>query len=150
MTDKNTSIVDLAAQATIERLGPEIVRHLTPVIAEVRTRLESEADLVVRQIRERAEAEAAERIREAAAQIEKTTSVPVKKDAKDRAWRTSVQGLIATVVVAVLTAFADLLGGDSVDLLSSAGWKVVLGTVAGAAIMAVSAYVQRILNPPKE
>ena len=149
MSESN-SVVDLAARAVLERLGPELRRQFEPIIAEVRIQAELEAANMVSSIRERAEADAAARIREIAAAAEKTLAVPAKKDAKNRAWRTSLQGLAATVVVAVLTAFADVLGGDSVDLLSGAGWKVVLGTVSGAAVMAVLSYVQRLVNPPKE
>lgn len=149
MSESN-SVVDLAARATLERLGPEFRRHIDPILAEIRIQAELEAAQMIQDIRQRAEEEAAAKLRDLASSVEKTIAVPARKDAKDRAWRTSLQGLIATVVVAALTGFADILAGDGVDLLSGAGWKVVLGTVAGATVMAVSAYVQRLVNPPKE
>lgn len=149
------SVVELAADAVLARVRTEIEKGaVAPILDDVRAFAEAEARKILADVSNRAdEAVAAatqEAIAVATATVTQAVTAPTRKDAKDRALRTTVQGAIATVLVAVLVALADLIAGGGVDLFSSAGWKVVLGTATGAAIMAVSAYVQRVINPPKE
>ncbi|MFC7328152.1 hypothetical protein [Marinactinospora rubrisoli] len=62
----------------------------------------------------------------------------VRADARSRAWRTTLQGLAAVVLVAVAGAVTNsVIAGAVID------WPV-LGAAAGtAALTAVAAYVQR-------
>ncbi|WP_072814268.1 hypothetical protein [Rhodococcus zopfii] len=73
-----------------------------------------------------------------------------KTDARERALRTTVQGAAATVLIAVLLAVAELLGTGTLDLSTGGAWKAIAGTAGGAALMAVMAYVQRLIDPPKD
>lgn len=81
-------------------------------------------------------------------------SVPVppaaKADARNRAGRTAIQGAIAAILVTISTTFATGISNDSVDLTSSGDWKVIAGSVAGAVVATGAAYVQRLVNPPKQ
>ncbi|NLE79093.1 MAG: hypothetical protein GX610_05825 [Rhodococcus sp.] len=72
-----------------------------------------------------------------------------RADAKDRATRTLLQGGIAAVLVAVFTTLAQALGTGALDPTSWESWRVVGGTVLGAAIMAGVSFVQRLVQPPK-
>ncbi|MDV2477149.1 hypothetical protein F8M49_20730 [Rhodococcus zopfii] len=78
------------------------------------------------------------------------TAPDPKTDARDRALRTTVQGAAATVLIAVLLAVAELLGTGTLDLSTGGAWKAIAGTAGGAALMAVMAYVQRLIDPPKD
>ncbi|MFH5231878.1 hypothetical protein [Antrihabitans spumae] len=137
MTAPLTNPLDIIAREVTESVTAR-------VLGEVEARV---ADAV-----QAAQAEALQRIDELLAPVELEPvieAVPPAKDAKSRALRTIVQGGIATVLVAIFTALATAFNGGGVDLTSGEDWKVIAGTVSGAAIMAGAAYVQRIVNPPK-
>ncbi|QXU53606.1 hypothetical protein [Rhodococcus sp. LW-XY12] len=75
--------------------------------------------------------------------------VDAKTDAKDRAWRTLAQGLFVTVLVAIITAFGTAVAAPEFDLLTWDSWRAAATASGTAAVMAVTAYVQRLLSPPK-
>lgn len=141
------SVVDLVRDSVLPKLEAEARAQVDRIAAQVLSDVQKRAAAAV-------EAAAAEAVAVAqsavAAGVGEAVAQPIRNDAKNRAWRTAVQGLIATVVVSVLVALSALASGGGLDLFSSEGWKVVIGTVSGAAIMAVSSYVQRVVNPPKE
>ncbi|BDB62348.1 hypothetical protein [Rhodococcus sp. RDE2] len=81
-----------------------------------------------------------------------SVSVPqfsAKADAKDRAWRTLVQGIVVTVILAVITAFGAAVAAPDFDLLTWDSWKAAATAGGTAAVMAIVAYFQRLLNPPR-
>jgi GGDEF domain-containing protein len=82
------------------------------------------------------------------------SSVPVppaaKADARNRAGRTAIQGAVAAILVTISTTFATGISNDGVDLTSSGDWKVIAGSVVGAVVATGAAYVQRLVNPPKQ
>lgn len=70
---------------------------------------------------------------------------PANVDARSRAWRTFLQGLIAAVVVAVGPVVATAAGG----IHWTREYWIGLGVLAGnAAVAAAVAYVMRFLKPP--
>lgn len=81
-------------------------------------------------------------------------SVPVppaaKADAANRAGRTAIQGAIAAILVTVFTTLATALNSNGIDLTSGSDWKVIAGSVVGAVVATGAAYVQRLVNPPKQ
>lgn len=75
----------------------------------------------------------------------------IKAQAKSRALRTLVQGLLAVVLVAIGNAITQAIAKGSLDIFSWDDWKVV-GALAGtAALGALIAYIQNIfgIKPPK-
>lgn len=75
--------------------------------------------------------------------------VSVRTDARNRAWRTLLQGLVVTVFVAATGAFATAVGKDGFDFGEWESWRLAVNAGMTAALMSVVAYVQRFLNPPK-
>lgn len=75
----------------------------------------------------------------------------IKMQAKSRALRTLVQGLIAVVIAAAGNAVVQAFTKGSLDIFSWNDWKVV-GALTGTAVLgAVVAYVQNAfgIKPPK-
>ncbi|WP_328439096.1 hypothetical protein [Nocardia puris] len=72
-----------------------------------------------------------------------------RADARERATRTALQGAVATIAVAVLLAVAGVIGGGEFDVTSAGDWKAVAGAAIGAVIAAGTAYVQRLVSPPR-
>lgn len=73
----------------------------------------------------------------------------VKADARERSWRTLVQGALATVVVGVGGTVGTAIASDDFSLSDWGDWKAA-GIAAGtAAVAAGIAYVQRLVQPPK-
>lgn len=62
-------------------------------------------------------------------------------DARDRSWRTFVQGLLIDVLVAVCLLVGTSLDGD-VD------WWLLLASVGRTALQTAVSYVYRMLKPP--
>lgn len=156
MTEK--SVVDQTTDEVTKRLSQEFKGALGPLTDEMRSFIEVEAAKIFADMQERGreavKLAAAEAIAvgkaAVAAGVAEAAAKPIKADARDRAWRTTLQGGIATIVIGVLVAVGELVSSGGVDFFTSSGWKVLLGTASGAAVMAVSAYIQRITNPPKE
>lgn len=82
--------------------------------------------------------------------VPNTAPVPVKPDAKDRAWRTLAQGLVATVMLSGAGALGQAIAAPGFDLLGWGSWSGALTGAGTAVLMAVLAYVQRLIQPPKE
>lgn len=77
------------------------------------------------------------------------TPTDVKADARERSWRTLMQGALATVVVGVGGTVGTAIASDSFSLTDWSDWKAA-GIAAGtAAVAAGIAYVQRLIQPPK-
>jgi len=70
-------------------------------------------------------------------------------DAKQRAGRTAIQGAVATVFLAVALTVSGAISGSGFDFTSGGDWKAVAGAAVGAAVAAGTAYVQRIVSPPR-
>lgn len=78
-----------------------------------------------------------------------SSPVDAKADARERSWRTLVQGALATVVVGVGGTVGTAIASDSFSLTDWSDWKAA-GIAAGtAAVAAGIAYVQRLVQPPK-
>lgn len=146
------SVVDVIADAVVERLQGEVERHVAPVIEAVRADAEVRIGAVVDQAQTEAQRVLADLISTDHLGIPYSSgndSVPAKADARDRAKRTLLQGAVATVFVAGMLALAGAVGAPGFDFLDAGSWKTVAGTALGAMLMAGAAYVQRIVNPPK-
>lgn len=75
----------------------------------------------------------------------------IKAQAKSRAWRTLLQGLLAVVVVAVGNVVVQAFTQGTLSVFSWDDWKVV-ATLAGSATLAAAiSYLQNALGikPPK-
>jgi len=156
------NVIDIITKQVVERVGPEIEKR---VGGEIEKRTQD----AVRLVTERVQVEAERRINAAVAEIpqiairaaEQSAGNPIpgelvldggvdaRADAKDRAWRTLVQGLFVTVILAVVTAFGTAVAAPDFDLLTWDSWKAA-ATAAGAAVMiSITAYIQRLISPPK-
>ena len=142
------SVVDVIADAVVERLQGEVERHVAPVIEAVRADAEVRIGAVVDQA-QRVLADLISTDHLGIPYSSGNDSVPAKADARDRAKRTLLQGAVATVFVAGMLALAGAVGAPGFDFLDAGSWKTVAGTALGAMLMAGAAYVQRIVNPPK-
>ncbi len=128
-------------------------------MSQQRSAIELIADRMLEQIEPQITAAAADARAKAEQQIAEwlgsgtvvvPNGVPDKADAKNRALRTAIQGVISTVVVGVLLAVAGVIGGDGFDWTNAADWKAVGGAAIGAVLMAGTAYVHRLVSPPGE
>ncbi|MBH0119824.1 hypothetical protein I0Q12_09975 [Rhodococcus sp. CX] len=136
MSDGN--VIDIITRQVVEK-----------VAAEVDARIDAGVKIITDEVQHRVDGYLAGLPQDVEAELV-VDPPPAKADARDRAWRTTVQGAVATVLIAVLLALADLLGTGTLDLATSGAWKAIAGTAGGAALMAVLAYVQRLISPPKE
>lgn len=150
------NVVDIIARNVIEKVGDEI---------------EARTQAAVQAVTERVELEAQKRIDAAVAEIphiairaaEQATPTPIqgelidigrpgveaKVDAKDRAWRTLAQGVVVTVIVAVVTAFGTAVSSPEFELLTWDSWRTAATTAGTAAMISIVAYIQRLISPPK-
>lgn len=148
------NVVDIIARNVIEKVGDEI---------------EARTQAAVQAVSERVQIEAQRRIDAAVADIptiafraaQQAVPVPVqgelvidehpdaKSDARDRAWRTLAQGLVVTVILAIITAFGTAVAAPEFDLLTWDSWRAAATAGGTAAVMAVAAYIQRLISPPK-
>lgn len=129
-----TNVVDLVTRQVLEQLPQWAGRQVDRALADAR-------------------AEASAQFAQFLADLETSGPAPaapveVKSDARDRAQRTAIQGVVATVVVGVLLAVAGVIG-DGFDFTSGEAWKTVLGAALGAVVAAGTAYVQRLVSPPR-
>lgn len=75
---------------------------------------------------------------------------PAQVDARARAGRTLLGGLVTTVILAVLGALGAAIAAPEFDVFSWGSWAGILQTLATVAVMAVVSFVQRLVSPPKE
>jgi len=137
MSDGN--VIDIITRQVVEK-----------VAAEVDARIDAGVKIVTDEAHRRIDGYLAELPRPVEAELVAQEPAPAKVDARNRAWRTTVQGAVATVLVAVLLALAELLGTGTLDLTTGGAWKAIAGTAGGAALMAVLAYIQRLVSPPRD
>lgn len=148
------NVVDIIARNVIEKVGDEIEARTQAAVQAVSDRVQLEAqrriDAAVADIPTIAIRAAQQAVPTAVpGELVLDTGADVKVDAKDRAWRTLVQGLIVTVILAVVTAFGTAISSDNFDLATWDSWKAA-ATAAGTAVMiSVTAYIQRLVSPPK-
>lgn len=133
-------VVDIVTERVLERLPGVIEERVAPVVdgivADVERRL---TDLI---------SAAAPPIPEF--RTEELTPIVIddpKADARDRARRTLLQGLVATIVVAGILAVAGAFQGGF-DFLDAGAWKTVAGAAVGAMLAAAGSYIQRFIDPP--
>ncbi|MBF6368434.1 hypothetical protein IU469_22310 [Nocardia puris] len=123
----------------------------TSVVDLVRDQVLEQIDSRIAAVVGAAEADARRRLETFLADLPRPGEEPPdpRADARERATRTALQGALATVVVAVLLAVAGVIGGDGFDVTSAGDWKAVAGAAIGAVIAAGTAYVQRLVSPPR-
>lgn len=148
------NVIDIITKQVVERVGPEIEKRTHAAMQGITERVQAEAERRI----EAAVAEIPQIAIRAAGQSAGTpipgelvldSGVDARADAKDRAWRTLVQGLFVTVILAVVTAFGTAVAAPDFDLLTWDSWKAA-ATAAGAAVMiSITAYIQRLISPPK-
>lgn len=117
-------------------------------------RIRGEFEQRVGEVVQAAQAEAQRRLDEftaslPAAEIVVAPPPPAATDARDRARRTALQGVVATLLVAGMTALTGALAAPEFDLTAAADWRVAATSVLTAVVMAGLAFVQRLVNPPK-
>lgn len=150
------NVVDIIARNVIEKVGDEIEARTQAAVQAVTERMELEA-------KKRIDAAVADIPHIAIRAAEQATPTPIpgelvdtgrpgvdaKSDAKDRAWRTLAQGLVVTVLLAIITAFGTAVAAPEFDLLTWDSWRAAATAGGTAAVMAVAAYVQRLISPPR-
>ncbi|APE11004.1 hypothetical protein BO226_19190 [Rhodococcus sp. 2G] len=148
--------IELIAREVAGKLGDQIESRIQEAVKTVSDRVQVEAqrrvDAVVAEI-----PQIAIRVADQAAskpvpgELVETgrPGMDAKTDAKDRAWRTLVQGIVVTVILAVITAFGAAVAAPDFDLLTWDSWKAAATAGGTAAVMAIVAYFQRLLNPPR-
>jgi O-acetyl-ADP-ribose deacetylase (regulator of RNase III) len=140
------SIADLV----IATVGPQIRERAESVVRE-------QVEIVIREGRARLDEEAKNYgalVENAVGAVLAQPAAPstppsVKADARERSWRTLVQGLIATVIVSVGGGVATAIAEPGFDILSSASLTTAAAAGGTAAIAAILSYVQRLVQPPK-
>ncbi|MGW9567135.1 hypothetical protein [Prescottella equi] len=75
---------------------------------------------------------------------------PASADARARAGRTLLGGLVTTMILAVLGALGAAIAAPEFDVFSWGSWSGVVQTLATVAVMSVVSFVQRLVSPPKE
>jgi hypothetical protein len=129
----STNLVDLVAAKALEQLEGTVEQRVNAAVAELRAT---------------AERQMADWLGNGGQVVLPPNAVPDKTDARNRAQRTVIQGVISTVVVAVLLAISGVIGGDGFDWTNLGDWKAVGGAALGAVLMTVTAYVHRLVSPP--
>ncbi|MBP2211075.1 lysozyme family protein [Rhodococcus ruber] len=122
-------IVAREARARIEAALPQLVEAVVPALVEAALR--------------------GDRVEDVATPTPTTQLPNPKADAKDRARRTLLQGLVATVLVGVTTALGASLSSPDFSVFELASWSTAGTAAVTAALMAVVSYVQRLVLPPK-
>lgn len=128
MASTAVEIVTREAKARVEAALPSLVEAIVPALLEAVLRGDKVEDV-------------------------DTPLVPIpvdpKADAKDRAWRTLLQGLVATVLVGVTTALGSSLADPTFSFFELGSWTTALGAASAAAAMSGLAYIQRVLESRK-
>lgn len=137
MGDQIESRIQEAVKAVSDRVQVEAQRRIESAVAEAST-IATQAAL--RAIPTQATGELV---------VDELPGVDAKTDAKDRAWRTLAQGLFVTILLAIITAFGTAVAAPDFDLLTWDSWRAAATAGGTAAVMAVAAYVQRLISPPK-
>lgn len=149
--------IELIAREVAAKMGDQIETRIEAATKAVSERLQTEVERRI----DAAVSQASE-IATSAALAAVPTSPPsqqivvpgvpaqdVKTDAKDRAWRTLGQGLAVTVLVSIITAFGMAVSAPEFDLLTWDSWRAAATAGGTAAVMAITAYIQRLISPPK-
>lgn len=129
----STNPYELIAERALEQLEAKFEPRITAAAAEAKAT---------------AEKQIAEWLGNGGQVVIAPTSVPDKTDARDRARRTAIQGVISTVIVGVLLAVAGVIGGTGFDFTNLSDWKAVGGAAVGAVLATLTAYVHRLVSPP--
>lgn len=148
--------IELIAREVAGKMGDQIEARIQEAVKSVSERVQVEAQRRI----ESAVAEASTIATQAALRaiptsavgelvVDELPGVDAKTDAKDRAWRTLAQGLVVTVLLAIITAFGTAVAAPEFDLLAWDSWRAAATAGGTAAVMAVAAYVQRLISPPK-
>lgn len=151
-----SNVVELITRQVLERIGTEVDTRVQGAVADVQAEVQRRVAEALDQIPAVVPVPSATwppTTDDTAIPIPDPAppqTVPAAADARSRAGRTLFQGAIATVLVSVLMALAQILGTGTVDIFTGEGWKVIGGTVSAAGIMAVTSFIQRIVSPPKD
>ncbi|WP_418345282.1 hypothetical protein [Rhodococcus pyridinivorans] len=142
--------IDIITREVVQRVGPDLEKRVQAVVKDVGDRIQEEAqkriDAAVKDIPQIAIRSA---IRTAEQSQTEAGPVDVKADARDRAWRTLVQGFAVTIILAVITAFGTAVTAPEFDLLTWDSWKAAATAAGTAGMISVAAYIQRLIQPPK-
>lgn len=160
------------AEMVARIVTPQLIAHFEGAV----TQLNAEADLVKVRAQQaitdavaRVETEARVRIDDVLSGLPELTEVQspfavqegeregfnaidwFRTQAKSRAWRTLVQGLLAVVVVAVGNVVTQVIASGSLNVFSWDDWKLVFALAGSAALAALLSYLQNALGikPPK-
>lgn len=132
---------DVIAGVVEERLRAEFDQRVSSVIEDGRARI----DAAVRDATAAVDAA----VTNAVLDGPPASATDVKADARERSWRTLVQGVLATVAVGVGGTVGTAIASDDFSLTDWGDWKAA-GIAAGtAAVAAGIAYVQRLVQPPR-
>mgnify|MGYP007004568483 CR=1 FL=1 len=124
--------IDLIAEEVTQRLRGEFRQHVEGLV----TAAKQDADAILADFAARLE------------RVDVSPEAP-KSDAKDRAWRTLLQGLLATILLAGTGAVADALTSESFDITHVGDWKFAITGAATAVTTAALSYVMRFIQPPR-
>lgn len=152
--------IDIIAREVAGKMGDQIERRIQEAVKAVSDRVQLEAQRRI----ESAVAEASTIATQAALEAIPTqfsgelvvdenpatdAKADAKADAKDRAWRTLAQGIVVTVLVAIVTAFGTAVSSPEFELLTWDSWRTAATTAGTAAMISIVAYIQRLVSPPK-
>lgn len=151
------TLVDLVTRKVLDQVNAG-VRQLNEEIGLVKIR----ADQAISEAVDRVETEGRARLGEFMTQIPTTPMFDssaddfdpfgwIKAQAKSRALRTLVQGGLAAVVIAFVTAVVQQVVDPNFDFTQFSDWKIAIGLGLGAVGTAASSYLQNKLaiKPPK-
>lgn len=142
--------INAEAAAIRERADTAIAESVARIETEARARIDSVIENLP-------SAPIFGEVREAAADVDGFDLDDVnpmgwlRAQAKSRAWRTLIQGLLAAVVVAASNVVFQAIRTGSLNVFSWEDWKVVGAVAVTAVLGAVVSYFQNALNikPPK-
>ncbi|WP_280447819.1 hypothetical protein [Nocardia cyriacigeorgica] len=129
------SVVDLVTRAVVERFHAEAAGRIDAAVRAAQAEAQQRVDEFLRGL--------------PTMPLPEPEPADTKADARERAGRTALQGVVATVLVAVVLAVAGVIGGDGFDITSGGDWKAVAGAAIAAVVATGAAYVQRLVKPPR-
>lgn len=131
---RNPNVVDLVTQAVVAQFQQQIAPKIDAAVHDAQVDAQRQLYEFMQQL----------------PHMPLQEHLDTKADARVRAGRTAVQGALATVVVAGILGVAGVIGSGNFDFTSSGDWKAVAGAGIGAIVAAGAAYVQRLVNPPRQ